>query len=382
MSSLIRDLSLIASSFAALTHRWRHLPHLFLEEPWADLAMAASITERSFSYYPRHLSVHLASASSSPLLTDSRACAHCLPMTCNSHTHTFTHRLTPMMIPNSRIDTIIPQGSPTTYLCFVKYGNDSININNDVTRKLVYSPSIQNNFTLSLSPAKKKEKTISTEESLLDINLYIFIYTAHTETGTVGQRMTGAVIRETDSLLGSHVGGKDWRRCSECGEDLLAPPHCSPSDRFLLPSKPPKMHICLGGRHTLKFAWVRVRGHVKQQSRNVEQTVMHVRLPWIRHSGTPLLFFLSNLTFLLFFYYCYFFFFGVFLVLSTKVILNVVLSLSRFILSSNLVFICPLYSIFLSIMFVLALVMREAGTQRLKFSCKRSCLVKLCCILK
>lgn len=51
------------------------------------------------------------------------------------------------------------------------------------------------------------------------------------------------------------------------------------------------MHIGLGGQHTLKFAWVRVRGHVKQQSRNVEQTVMHVRLPWIQHSGTPLLFF-------------------------------------------------------------------------------------------
>lgn len=71
----------------------------------------------------------------------------------------------------------------------------------------------------------------------------------------------------------------------------------------------PKDAHMLGGQHTLKFAWARVRGHVKQQSRNVEQTVMHVRLPWIRHSGTPLLFFLSNLTFLLFFYYCYFLFF-------------------------------------------------------------------------
>lgn len=75
-----------------------------------------------------------------------------VPIACQwlaTHTHTFTHRSTPMMmIPNSRIDTIIPQGSPTTYLCFVKYGNDSININNDVTRKLAYSPSIQ---TTSLS---------------------------------------------------------------------------------------------------------------------------------------------------------------------------------------------------------------------------------------
>lgn len=42
----IRVPRLIASSFAALTHRWCHLPHLFLEEPWADLVMAASITEK------------------------------------------------------------------------------------------------------------------------------------------------------------------------------------------------------------------------------------------------------------------------------------------------------------------------------------------------
>lgn len=137
----------------------------------------------------------------------------------------------------------------------------------------------------------------------------------------------------------------------------------------------------LGGQHTLKFAWVRVRGLVKQQSRNVEQSCM-----WgcqgYRILAHLFFFFSQILLSYCFFYYCCFLFFWVFLVLSTKVILNVVLSLSRFILSSNLVFICPLHSIFLSIIYVLALVMREAGTQRLKFSCKRSCLVKLCCILK
>lgn len=309
-----------------------------------------------------------------------------VPIACQwlaTHTHTFTHRSTPMMmIPNSRIDTIIPQGSPTTYLCFVKYGNDSININTDVTCKLVYSPSIQTTSLSVLSPAKKKKKTISTEESLLDINLYIFIYTAHTETGTVGQRMTGAVIRETDSLLGSHKGGKDWRRCSECGEDLLAPPHCSPSDRFLLPSNPQRCTYAWGAStHSSLLGFVCV-----DMWNSRAETLNRQSCMWGCHGYSILahlcFFFLSNLTFLLFFYYCYFLFFWVFLVLSTKVILNVVLSLSRFILSSNLVFICPLYSVFLSIMFVLALIMREAGTQRLKFSCKRSCLVKLCCILK
>lgn len=98
------------------------------------------------------------------------------------------------MIPNSKIDTIVPQRSPTTYLCFVKY---SINRKNDVSHKLLFSPLNTNNFTQFKSCQKKNP--ISTEESLLDINLYIFIYSAHTETGTVGQRMTGAVMQETDS---------------------------------------------------------------------------------------------------------------------------------------------------------------------------------------
>lgn len=142
------------------------------------------------------------------------------------------------------------------------------------------------------------------------------------------------------------------------------------------------MHICLGAStHSSLLGFVCV-----DMWNSRAETLNRQSCMWGCHGYSILahlcFFFLSNLTFLLFFYYCYFLFFWVFLVLSTKVILNVVLSLSRFILSSNLVFICPLYSVFLSIMFVLALIMREAGTQRLKFSCKRSCLVKLCCILK
>lgn len=33
-----------------------------------------------------------------------------------------------MMTPNSKNDMIVPERSPTAYLCFVKYSNDSINI--------------------------------------------------------------------------------------------------------------------------------------------------------------------------------------------------------------------------------------------------------------
>lgn len=194
--------------------------------------------------------------------------------------------------------------------------------------------------------------------------------------------MTGAVIRETDSLLGSHKGGKDWRRCSECGEDLLAPPHCSPSDRFLLPSNPQRCTYAWGPAHTQvclgSCAWT---CETAEQKRWTDSHACEVAMDtafW----HTSAFFFSQILLSYCFFITVIFSFFWVFLVLSTKVILNVVLSLSRFILSSNLVFICPLYSVFLSIMFVLALIMREAGTQRLKFSCKRSCLVKLCCILK
>lgn len=80
------DCRLFCSLF---THRWRHLPHLFLEEPWADWVMLHPSQKGAYLFflYPRHLSVHFASASSSsPVLMDSRACAHCLSMTC-THTH-------------------------------------------------------------------------------------------------------------------------------------------------------------------------------------------------------------------------------------------------------------------------------------------------------
>lgn len=76
------------------------------------------------------------------------------------------------------------------------------------------------------------------------------------------------------------------------------------------------------------------------------------------------------------------------LVLRTKIILSAVLFLFRpFCLSSFFLPTSTLVHLSLSlhlslIFYVLALVMREAGTQELKFSCKRSCLVKIVLYIK
>lgn len=53
-----------------------------------------------------------------------------VPVACQwlAPTHIYTQRSTPTMIPNSSNDTIVPERLPTAYLCFVKYSNDSINI--------------------------------------------------------------------------------------------------------------------------------------------------------------------------------------------------------------------------------------------------------------
>lgn len=161
---------------------------------------------------------------------------------------------------------------------------------------------------------------------LLDINLYIFIYTAHTETGTVGQRMTGAVMRETETLYSALTKGEGLEMDAVTGEDLLAPSHCSPSDLFL-PSKPQRCTYAWG-RHTLKFAWACVRGLVKQQNR--AETLNRQTCMWGCQGYSVLAhlcFFSLKSSFLLFFITVVFSFFSI-LVLSTKIILNVVLSLS------------------------------------------------------
>lgn len=161
--------------------------------------------------------------------------------------------------------------------------------------------------------------------------IYIYIYKpdthAHTCGGTFGQKMTGAVMWETETLYSAP--GKEGRTRdggSDGGRNVFGMPSLLPltppwSLSFCeaslypapLPSSPNPQRCTLAwntGAHTLKFAWVCLcmrTFETAEQSRSVKQTDMHVRLPWIQHSGTPLLFFFSlTLTFLLFFYYCYF----------------------------------------------------------------------------
>lgn len=103
---------------------------------------------------------------------------------------------------------------------------------------------------------------------------------------------------------------------------------------------------------------------------------------------TSAFFFSLTLTFLLFFITVIFSFYLSILVLSTKIILSVVLfSLSLllsfssfFLVTQTLVHLSLSLHLSLPVIYVLALVMREAGTQELKFSCKRSCLVKNCVV--
>lgn len=135
-------------------------------------------------------------------------------------------------------------------------------------------------------------------------------------------------MRETETLYSAHVGGRTGDGCSKCGKDLLAPSHCSLSDFFLLPSNPQRCTYAWG-RHTLKSAWVCVGGLVKrqrtEQKRRTDRHACEVAsdtASW--HTSA---FFLLNHTFLLFFITVFSLFMSI-LVLSTKIILNVVLSLS------------------------------------------------------
>lgn len=77
-------------------------------------------------------------------------------------------------------------------------------------------------------------------------------------------------MRETDSLVRRQELETD---AVNVGRTFLLPliAHRPISSSSLL--TPRDAHM-LGGQHTLKFAWVRVRGLVKQLSRNVEQSCM------------------------------------------------------------------------------------------------------------
>lgn len=136
------------------------------------------------------------------------------------------------------------------------------------------------------------------------------------------------------------MGGRSGDGCSKCGKDLLAPSHCSLISSSS-PLTPRDAHTLGAGTHSslLGFVWVDLWNSRREQKRRTDRHACEVALDTAsRHTSA---FFLLNHTFLLFFITVFSLFLSI-LVLSTKIILNVVLfSFSPFILSSNLVFICP-----------------------------------------
>lgn len=199
--------------------------------------------------------------------------------------------------------------------------------------------------------------------------------------------MTGAVMRETETLysaLGKKgrmgAGGSEWGRIvwdcipsslslslmSPCLSLSLHPPH--PSHAPSPPTSRDAHSFGIWGCariHTQSLQECVCMWTCEMAERSRSVTDMHVRVPWIQHPGTPLLFFFFFLFFLklfsFLFYYCYFlilFEYFWFLVQKKKIILSVVLSshplaLSVFflILSSNLDLLsfCPFHTIFLSL---------------------------------
>lgn len=124
-------------------------------------------------------------------------------------------------------------------------------------------------------------------------------------------------VGDRDSLLSSGKGGKDgkwreWRRENCVGVDFPAPSHSlsilpvflHPPTPCSVPSNPlPEMHTLPGiwGAHTRVCGSVCLCMRTCEMAKEMRQTEMHVRLPRIRHPGTPLLFFSLTLTFVLFF---------------------------------------------------------------------------------
>lgn len=113
-----------APTLTFLDSRWRH-PHTL---SWRSPGLFGWWVRPSFLLPPRHLSVH-------PDPDTSSSCPfwqtlELVPIACQySHMHTQTHRPTLMRIPYYRINAT-PQrsSSSSTNLCFVKYTNDSINL--------------------------------------------------------------------------------------------------------------------------------------------------------------------------------------------------------------------------------------------------------------
>lgn len=186
-------------------------------------------------------------------------------------------------------------------------------------------PSIEQTTSLGLFPAKK---TVSRGIASRYKSIYIYIYCTHREWHSWTEDDWSCDAGDRDSLLSSHEGGRTGDGCSGCGEDLLAPPHCWPSHLFLLPSKPQRCTRAWG-RHTLNFAWVCVRGLVKQQNRAETLNRHACQVAKDTASWHTSAYFLLNHLSYCFLLLLFSLFFLSILVLSTKIIRNVVLSLSR-----------------------------------------------------
>lgn len=140
------------------------------------------------------------------------------------------------------------------------------------------------------------------------------------------------------------------------------------------------MHMCLeDGGSTQRSLCVCVCG-----LEAAEQTCMCEALSDTASLRASAFVSLNSLFLTVFYYCCFLILFEYFWFLRTEIILiavPVVSFLSSLILLNFLAHLSLTPSSF-PIFFVLALVMREAGTQELKFSCNRVVLSKLCCILK
>lgn len=164
---------------------------------------------------------------------------------------------------------------------------------------------------------------------LLDINLYIFIYTAHTETGTVGQRMTGAVMRETETLYSALTKGEGLEMDAvNVGRTSLLPLIARRPISSSSPRNPRDAHMLGAGTHPslLGFVCVDLWNSRTEQKRWTDRHACEVAkdtASW--HTSA---FFLLNHLSYCFLLLLFSLFFLSILVLSTKIILNVVLSLS------------------------------------------------------
>lgn len=267
-----------------------------------------------------HLSVHLPTCPRHlPARSDKLLSLCPLPartVTC-THRHAHTHRLILMRMPYYRTNATVPRSSPSaTNLCFVKYTNDSINLDLITVTSSLLPPWYKLDTKAASAPQfSAPAKTGSYRCGIAYRYIFIYITQIHTvaqldrgwpELWCGRQRLFTQLWerREGWEMEGVNEGElcQGWLPCSLSLP--LTPPCLSPPPRSL-PSYPLEMHTCLeyGGAHTQVCGSVCLCMWTCETAEQKRQTDMHVRLPWMQHPGTPLLFFSLTLTFLLFFFF-------------------------------------------------------------------------------